>query len=137
MDSNPQQLVEFVRKSDSELVWLTVCVRELEPYIEQIFIKAQKSEQALTFLLEQENKAASEQSFLSLRKAAGNAWLFNLVIAVKISDSSKKDFFDLCFQLKNLGFCRIVSVIPDNEKILRAWCTELNLYFNQFDLIEV
>lgn len=137
MDSYPQQLVEFVRKSDSEIVWLTVCVRELEPYIEQIFIKAQKSEQALTFLLEQENKAASEQSFLSLRKAAGNAWLFNLVIAVKISDTSKKDFFNLCFQLKNLGFCRIVSVIPDNEKILRAWCTELNLYFNQFDLIEV
>ena len=137
MDTCPQPLVEFVRKSASELVWLTMCTCELEPYIEQIFIKAQKSEQVLTFLLEQENKTANEQSFLSLRKAAGNAWLFNLVMAVKISDSSKADFFNLCFQLKNLGFCRIVNLIPDNKKILRAWCTELNLYFSQFDLIEV
>ena len=66
MDSYPQQLVEFVRTSDSELVWLTVCASELEPYIEQIFIKAQRSEQALSFSLEQENEAAKEQSFASL-----------------------------------------------------------------------
>lgn len=134
MDKYPKQFVEFVRQSDSELVWLTVCTSELEPYIEQIFIKAQKSEKALSFSIEQENMAAKKQSFAPLRKAAGKAWLFNLVIAIKISASSEKDFFNLCFQLKNLGFCRIVNLVPDNQEILRAWCTELNLYFSQFDL---
>ena len=65
-----------------------------------------------------------------IQKIAAKSFLFYLVFANPVHKNSYETVRNLIFQLKNLGFCRVVTPCKENADILQNLCSEHNIYFD-------
>lgn len=71
---------------------------------------------------------ARSEAELSVKKAAADAMMFNLIILGEVKESYLARLYKLFFHLKNLGFARVILIGTGNKHI-EQYCKELNVYF--------
>lgn len=78
--------------------------------------------------LDWEISSSFEPAVRRLQSVAGKSWLFTLVITEVIPSDQYKVFDRMFFQLKNLGFCRVVNLCSGND-LLYSLSSTYNVYF--------
>ena len=76
--------------------------------------------------------AINKEVISEIRSLAAKAWLFNLLVVDAIPENFHTNFENLVFQLKNLGFCRIINLSKSNDKFLSQQCKKYNLYYKTY-----
>ena len=132
MIEKADDLLNFIKDSSNDVRLIIICANEIERDVEYLLESADKRETSRIYTVNESNIGKAKEQFAFIRKDAAKAWLFNLAVGIKINADLEHEFYDLCFQLKNLGFCGIINLTRDNEHMLKRLCVDLNLYYRDF-----
>ena len=65
-----------------------------------------------------------------MRRAAGQSWLFNIVIDVDAGTGNQFEIDHSLRKLKNVGFCKIVKLHKSNDALLQTFCDNYNVFYH-------
>lgn len=71
---------------------------------------------------------ARSEAELSVKKAAADAMMFNLIILGEVKEPYLARLYKLFFHLKNVGFARVILIGTGNKHI-EQYCGELNVFY--------